>query len=96
MLIFLFFSFLLLLFFSSQGKVSLCSPVYSGTYSVDQAGLILRDLFASDSKVLRLKASPTTAWPIFLFLMKYVQLSFRIIFLLNGSYHSQYLKYNNI
>jgi hypothetical protein len=43
----LFFVFLLLLF--SQDRVSLCSPGYSGTHFVDQAGLKLRNPPASAS-----------------------------------------------
>jgi hypothetical protein len=43
-------------------RVSLCSPGCLGTHSVDQAGLELRDLTASASQVLKLKAWDTTAW----------------------------------
>ena len=43
-------------------KVSLCSPGYPGTYSVEQAGLELRDPRASASQVLGLKACTTTSW----------------------------------
>jgi hypothetical protein len=42
-------------------RVSLCSPGYPGTHSVDQAGLELRNLPASASQVLGLKACATTA-----------------------------------
>jgi hypothetical protein len=42
--------------------VSLCSPGCPGTHSVDQAGLELRNLLASASQVLGLKACATTAW----------------------------------
>jgi hypothetical protein len=50
---FLFFFF----FFSfSQDRVSLCSPGCPGTHSVDQVGLKLRNLPASASQVLGLKA----------------------------------------
>ncbi|GAB1301304.1 N(6)-adenine-specific methyltransferase METTL4 [Apodemus speciosus] len=46
----------------SVGKVvSLCSPSCPGTHSVDQAGLELRNLPASASQVLGLKARATTA-----------------------------------
>jgi hypothetical protein len=38
----------------------LCSPGCPGTYSVDQAGLELRNLLASASRVLGLKACATT------------------------------------
>ncbi|GAB1287357.1 Protein-L-isoaspartate O-methyltransferase domain-containing protein 2 [Apodemus speciosus] len=44
-----------------QLRVSLCSPGYPGTHSVDQAGLELRNPPASASQVLGLKASATTA-----------------------------------
>jgi hypothetical protein len=37
---------------------SLCSPGCPGTHSVDQAGLKLRDLPASASRVLGLKVAP--------------------------------------
>jgi hypothetical protein len=43
-------------FFWFFETVSLCSPVYSGTHSVDQAGLELRNPPASASQVLGLKA----------------------------------------
>jgi hypothetical protein len=42
-------------------RVSLCSPGCSGTHSVDQAGLELRNPSASASQVLGLKACTTTA-----------------------------------
>jgi hypothetical protein len=54
------FSFFLLVF---RGRVSLCSPGCLGTHSVDQAGLELRNLPASASQVLGLKAGTTIAWP---------------------------------
>ena len=38
-----------------QDRVALCNPGCPGTYSVDQAGLKLRDLPASASQVLGLK-----------------------------------------
>jgi hypothetical protein len=41
--------------------VSLCSPGYPGTHSVDQAGLELRNPPTSASQVLGLKACATTA-----------------------------------
>jgi hypothetical protein len=44
-----------------QDRVSLCSLGCSGTHSVDQAGLELRNLPASASQVLGLKACATTA-----------------------------------
>ena len=55
------FNFYLILFLVFRDRVSLCSPGL--THSVDQAGLKLRDLTASASQVLGLKACTTTAWP---------------------------------
>jgi hypothetical protein len=46
-----------------RDKVSLCSPGCPETHSVDQAGLKLRNLPASASHVLGLKACTTTARP---------------------------------
>jgi hypothetical protein len=43
-----------------QDRVSLCSPGCPGAHSVDQAGLELRNLPASASRVLGLKACTTT------------------------------------
>ena len=54
---FLLFLLLLLLFW---GRVSLCSPGCPGTHFVDQSGLELRNLPASASQVLGLKACATT------------------------------------
>jgi hypothetical protein len=42
-----------------RDRVSLCSPGCPGIHSVDQAGLELRDPFASASQVLGLKACAT-------------------------------------
>jgi hypothetical protein len=58
-----FFSFLFFFFFPLvfRDRVSLCSPGCPGTHSIDQAGLELRNLSASASQVLGLKASTTTA-----------------------------------
>jgi hypothetical protein len=50
--------FLFLLVF--RDRVSLCSPGCPGTHFVDQAGLELRNLPASASRVLGLKACATT------------------------------------
>jgi hypothetical protein len=44
-----------------QDRVSLCSPVCPGTHFVVEAGLELRNLPASASQVLGLKACATTA-----------------------------------
>jgi hypothetical protein len=57
-----FFFFLVLVF---QDRVSLCSLGYPGTHSVDQAGLELRNLPASASRVLGLKACETTPSSVF-------------------------------
>jgi hypothetical protein len=43
-----------------RGRVFLCSPGCPRTHSVDQAGLELRNLPASASQVLGLKACATT------------------------------------
>ncbi|GAB1287933.1 Nuclear receptor subfamily 1, group H, member 5 [Apodemus speciosus] len=45
-----------------QLEVSLCSPGCPASHSVEQAGLELRNLPASASQVLGLKACATTAW----------------------------------
>jgi hypothetical protein len=57
----LFFFFFLLVF---RDRVSLCSPGCPETHSVDQAGLELRNPFASASRVLGLKACATTPGPL--------------------------------
>ena len=48
--------------FCFPARVSLYSPGCPGTLFVDQAGLELRNLSASASQVLVLKACATTAW----------------------------------
>jgi hypothetical protein len=48
------------LFLFFQDRVSLCSPGCPGTHFVDQADLELRNLPASASQVLGLKACATT------------------------------------
>jgi hypothetical protein len=58
------FHFVFFLFYF-RDRVSLYSPDCSGTHFVDQAGLELRNLPASASQVLGLKACTTTAWLIF-------------------------------
>jgi hypothetical protein len=60
---YLFIYFIVCLFVFSHDRVSLCSPGCPGTHSVDQADLKLRNLPASASQVLGLKACATTAWP---------------------------------
>ena len=57
-LLFLFSVFVFLVF---RDRVSLCSPGCPGTHCVDQAGLELRNLPASASQVLGLKACATIA-----------------------------------
>jgi hypothetical protein len=47
--------------FVFQEIVSLYSPVYPGTHSVDHAGLELRNLPASASQVLGLKVCTTVS-----------------------------------
>jgi hypothetical protein len=49
------------LFLVFRDRISLFSPNCPGTHSVDQAGLELRNLPASASQVLALKACATTA-----------------------------------
>jgi hypothetical protein len=58
-----FFGFFVFCFFFLvfRDRVSLCSPGCPGTHSVDQTGLKLRNLPASASQVLGLKACATTA-----------------------------------
>jgi hypothetical protein len=51
-----------------QDRVSLYSPGCFGTHFVDQAGLELRNLPASASRVLGLKACTTTPGSSFFFL----------------------------
>ena len=48
--------FLFFVVFVFKERVSMCSAGYSGTHFVDQAGLKLRNLPASASRVLGLKA----------------------------------------
>jgi hypothetical protein len=57
--------FFVCLFF--RDRVSLCSPGCPGTHFIDQAGLELRNLPASASPVLGLKACATTPGWIFFF-----------------------------
>jgi hypothetical protein len=59
-LVFCLFCFLLLLLLLFQVRVSLYSPGCVGTHFVDQYGLELRNLPASASRVLGLKACATT------------------------------------
>jgi hypothetical protein len=56
LLLFLFFILYVFLFLFFRDRVSLCSPGFPGTHSVDQAGLELRNPPASASQVLGLKA----------------------------------------
>ena len=61
-------------------RVSLCSPDFPGTHSVDQAGLKLRKLPASASQVLGLKACATTARPKNSLIIFLKQVLFRLAF----------------
>jgi hypothetical protein len=65
---FYFFIFFLFFFFYFQDRVSLYSPGCPGTHFVAQAGLKLRNLPASASQVLGLKAWATTTQLKLLFL----------------------------
>jgi hypothetical protein len=53
------FCFLFIFVFCFLDRVSLCSPDCPGTHSIDQVGHELRDLPASASQVLGLKACAT-------------------------------------
>jgi hypothetical protein len=72
--LFFFFFFFFLVF---RDRVSLYSPGCSGTHSVDQAGLELRNPPASASQVLGLKACATTAQDLFIIICKYTVAVFR-------------------
>jgi hypothetical protein len=63
---------LLFLFFVFQDRVSLCSPGFTGTHFVDQAGLELRNLPASASQVLGLKACTTTPGFLYTFISSHL------------------------
>jgi hypothetical protein len=56
-----FFMVILVVCFCCWDRVSLCSPGCPGTHSIDQAGLELRHLLVSASRVLGLKACTTPA-----------------------------------
>jgi hypothetical protein len=64
--------FFFVLFFVFRDRVSLYSPGCPGTHSVDQAGLELRNLPASASQVLGLKACATIARRVCVFYCIYV------------------------
>jgi hypothetical protein len=76
--LFLFFSFFVcfvlfcVLFFCFQDSVSLYSPGCPGTHFVDQAGLEIRNPFASACQVLGLKACTNTAQFLFLIFFKFL------------------------
>jgi hypothetical protein len=61
-----------------RDRVSLRSPGCPGTHSVAQAGLELRNLTASASQVLGLKAWATTAWLRSMFFFSFVLLLFAL------------------
>jgi hypothetical protein len=65
-------SWLVHFFFGFRDRVSLCSPGCPGTHSVDQTGLELRNLPASASWMLGLKACATTPSLFFLFVCLFV------------------------
>jgi hypothetical protein len=77
---FFFFCFGLVLVLVFQDRVSLYSPGCPGTHFVDQAGLELRNLPASASRVLGLKASTTTPgnYLIFLTIIKFYTCSVKL------------------
>jgi hypothetical protein len=72
---FLFFRFVLFCF---GDRVSLYSPDCPGTHFVDQAGLELRNLPASASRVLGLKACATTPGKILIFVLSSSEYTFLI------------------
>jgi hypothetical protein len=65
--LFIYYLFIYFLFLVFQGRVSLHSPGCPGTHFLDQAGLKLRNLPASASQVLGLKACATTSGSILFF-----------------------------
>jgi hypothetical protein len=65
--------------FVFQDRVSLCSSGYPGTHSVDQAGLELRNLPASASQVLGLKACATTAQLYITYIYMHISIIYYII-----------------
>jgi hypothetical protein len=84
MFIFLFFIFYFF-FFGFSRQVSLYSPGCSGTHFVDQAVLELRNLPASASRVLGLKACATTNWHFFLVI--FLKNTFILFYHLNALNH---------
>jgi hypothetical protein len=75
-----FFFFFFLVF---RDRVSLCSLGCTGTHSVDQAGLKLRNPPASASQVLGLKACATTA-QLSLYFILFLFLFFGFIFIVRN------------
>jgi hypothetical protein len=75
LLLLLFFLFVCLFCFVLvfRDRVSLCSPGFPGTHSVDQAGLELRYPPASAFQVLGLKVCATTPGPTLIFNVRIVQ-----------------------
>ena len=79
----LFFVFCFLFF---PDRVSLCNPCCPGTHSVDQAGIELRNVTASATQVLGLKACATTpGWKVIFVSVYSVQIK-----LLNNLYQLSY------
>jgi hypothetical protein len=75
---FFFFLVLVLVLFFCDG-VSLFSPDYSGTHSVAQAGLELRNLPASTSQVLGLKTFTPLLGPNDVYVLVYKQICFILL-----------------
>jgi hypothetical protein len=65
-----------------RDRVSLCSPGCPGTHSVDQAGLELRNLPTSASRVLGLKACTIMPGCLFCFVLLLLMLFFVLCCLL--------------
>jgi hypothetical protein len=63
-----------------RDRVSLCSPGCPGTHFVDQAGLELRNLPDSASRVLGLKACATTPSFVALVLVAEIFVVFIVVF----------------
>ena len=84
-LLLLLFCFVFCFFFFSD-RVSLCNPRCPGTHSVDQAGIELRNVTASATQVLGLKACATTpGWKVIFVSVYSVQIK-----LLNNLYQLSY------
>ena len=81
-----FFCFLFFVYLFFPDRVSLCNPCCPGTHSVDQAGTELRNVTASATQVLGLKACATTpGWKVIFVSVYSVQIK-----LLNNLYQLSY------